>query len=640
MLISAVACLFIIFVTVAGGIYFFPKLSRARRELDEAFELVRETEQNGRVRTVADLESFSENLNKFDVLKITWSEYEETIVKEHDSNIEGGGFVFNTVAFEKFATWDEVVAKQFNKDILLRYPSIITSLGLALTFIFIAYGLNALHVKDDGAIDGIGSLINSLSSKFLASIAALICSIIFGILEGTFISDLEKSYRRLAISLDQCFRRKTEQEYLREIASRTSESRDLLQKLTFELADTLKKGVSAGLSEALQPTTTTLIQALSAIQSEKKESISETMKELVGEFRTAMTGAAGSEIKDLSENLKSLVNIIRDGSETSSESNRILRQTADQLAEQAKAQREISGSALSEMQDRMTKMVISMNEAIERQATSQSQSLQRLDGESTQVIERVKESIEALVRNVSASTEKSNASSAELVKALTSQMQHMTDSLDSLTKRQSTASEQASLRMHESTEHVVRSLQAGSITAREESERALKVFSSMQEEMTKALGIFRSAVEEGTQLNESSRSVQEVLNKSVEACARIQDDGARNLRETLANVHEIKTTQAAIQIAIDQQQRVLKDMQHITPALVKQMNDSLIQYSGTVKSQLEKYLTTFDSQLSDATKSLGDTVQNIDETLDTLASKVLAFSKKTPPDNDPGSKRR
>ena len=165
-----IICLAIVLLVSGVSIWWQRKIGKAKSELRAIRKKVIDFRESGGVKMISDLERFSEILQSVKFLRIAWSEYEETIVKEFDTDDEGGGRVFNTIGFDKFASFDETLGREVHKDMIVRVPAIVTSAGLAFTFIFICVGLDSLKVDTSGSapvVTGIKDLIDNLSAKFL-----------------------------------------------------------------------------------------------------------------------------------------------------------------------------------------------------------------------------------------------------------------------------------------------------------------------------------------------------------------------------------------------------------------------------------------------------------------------------------------
>jgi hypothetical protein len=124
--------------------------------------------------------------------------------------------IFSTRRAEDFFTQDAMLAGRVDLSFYGQIPSLITGLGLLLTFVAIYIGLSRLH-SDGQSITGLQGLINGLSGKFLASIVGLVCANVFVLLERPAVHNLLASHGEFLTLLDESFPRRTVEDLLDEL---------------------------------------------------------------------------------------------------------------------------------------------------------------------------------------------------------------------------------------------------------------------------------------------------------------------------------------------------------------------------------------------------------------------------------------
>ncbi|MCG3775625.1 MAG: hypothetical protein JW395_2467 [Nitrospira sp.] len=110
-------------------------------------------------------------------LQVIWKSIDDA-TEEYASSTGDRGYFLTTPARE-LLTSDRVIGTMYPARGLGYVPGILTSLGLLGTFVALLLGLQGVRVSPDGAVLGIGDLINRLSGKFVTSIAALGLSVVF-----------------------------------------------------------------------------------------------------------------------------------------------------------------------------------------------------------------------------------------------------------------------------------------------------------------------------------------------------------------------------------------------------------------------------------------------------------------------------
>jgi hypothetical protein len=124
--------------------------------------------------------------------------------------------IFSTRRAEDFFTQDAMLAGRIDLGFYGQIPSLITGLGLLLTFVAICIGLSRLH-SDGQTITGLQGLINGLSGKFLTSIVGLVCANLFVLLERPAVHNVLASHGEFLTLLDESFPRRTVEDLLDEL---------------------------------------------------------------------------------------------------------------------------------------------------------------------------------------------------------------------------------------------------------------------------------------------------------------------------------------------------------------------------------------------------------------------------------------
>ena len=169
-----------------------PELSPAspstRRDLDDLYELDRV------LRSEPDFAT-------------SWSAYRKTLGIEQPA-----WFLEPTVYSQRPATeyfsFEMLCSNQLNINLYRQLPSVMTGIGLLLTFLAILIGLSKLHANGS-QIEGIQGLINGLAGKFVTSVVGLACANLFALVEHSIWHRLEKRHRACIALLDDLFPQKS-----------------------------------------------------------------------------------------------------------------------------------------------------------------------------------------------------------------------------------------------------------------------------------------------------------------------------------------------------------------------------------------------------------------------------------------------
>jgi hypothetical protein len=176
------------------------------------------------------LRELDEAMREFDALRRPWIQFRKTLLIEHVPWFREPR-VYSTRRAEEFFTPDAVLGRRIDLGFFGQVPSLITGLGLLLTFVAICIGLSRLHA-DGQSIAGIPGLINGLAGKFLTSIVGLICANLFVLLERPAVRSLLAARAELVALLDESFPRRTVEDLVDELRRADGRGREMRDALT------------------------------------------------------------------------------------------------------------------------------------------------------------------------------------------------------------------------------------------------------------------------------------------------------------------------------------------------------------------------------------------------------------------------
>lgn len=183
-------------------------------------------------------------------------------------------------------------------------PNYLTGAGILGTFIGLVAGI---YLAQDGLNDpditvvksSLQHLLRGASLAFMTSIVGLICSIAFSVAEkrrlhslvGTLADWNEKLSSLIEhISLEQLALRQTEE---------TTRQTIQLERFNTDLAVSLADSLQDRLSSSFGPMLERLVLATEAVVTNQANAQEELLRDLVGQFKASLSGAAGSEMREL-----------------------------------------------------------------------------------------------------------------------------------------------------------------------------------------------------------------------------------------------------------------------------------------------------------------------------------------------------
>jgi len=150
--------------------------------------------------------------------------------------------MFLTVSASEALPESEVIDPLFPFGKFQIWPGLITSLGLAATFLAILIGLSGVRPDPNvkGAFEGIEGLIGSLGGKFATSIVALVCGALLTFLERQTERNLQKSYDSVIQHVARIFPLLTTTKVLVDIQHSAAEREKALRNISSEVVDQLR----------------------------------------------------------------------------------------------------------------------------------------------------------------------------------------------------------------------------------------------------------------------------------------------------------------------------------------------------------------------------------------------------------------
>lgn len=211
------ASLLIFLLFVAACVYLFRqtlKLARTLQVLEKGLRHTPEAPSLEQLRTV---------FAKRHATRPAWEQLEASVVSETPT-------VFSRAPDEIFSLMrleDDNIQMGFFAAI----PGILTGLGLLMTFIAILDGLSHVTVAANMDVQGISGLINGLSGKFVSSIVAVTCAVLFAFVEKFAFSFVRDAHRPFMSQVLRKIHRRTPEQLLAQIQKQLDAQGAQIQKL-------------------------------------------------------------------------------------------------------------------------------------------------------------------------------------------------------------------------------------------------------------------------------------------------------------------------------------------------------------------------------------------------------------------------
>jgi hypothetical protein len=162
-----------------------------------------------------DLNTLEAAIQKEPMFRQPWAQFRKTLILQHVPWFVEPR-IFSTRRAEDIFTQDTLLSHRVNLAFYSQLPSLVTGIGLLLTFLALFIGLSRLHA-DGHEIVGIQGLINGLAGKFLTSIVGLIAANLFTLIEKPTVFRLMNAHHAFLGLIDKLFPPKTMEQMLEQL---------------------------------------------------------------------------------------------------------------------------------------------------------------------------------------------------------------------------------------------------------------------------------------------------------------------------------------------------------------------------------------------------------------------------------------
>ena len=249
-----------------------------------------------------DLQGLDEEMNKEPLFREPWAQYRRTLVLEQVPWFMEPQ-LFSTRRAEDVLTQEALMANRINLPFYQQFPSLVTGIGLLLTFLALFVGLGKLHAEGS-EIAGIQGLINGLAGKFLTSIVGLMVANLFTFIEKPMVSRLLYAHQKFLSLVDQLFPRKTMEQMLEQLTSLGGQQQSE-QIPTGQAFPPTSGGLGIGLAGPMASLTSS-IQSLTTLQEAAHTETRRTMANLTGMLREELQGSLHELTETINELTKAL----------------------------------------------------------------------------------------------------------------------------------------------------------------------------------------------------------------------------------------------------------------------------------------------------------------------------------------------
>jgi hypothetical protein len=410
-------------IVMAGGILLFAAIALVRflrkvapvaRGMDQALVLLMASKRQTAEGFAAEFEEFNATMLSHEFLSHPWSEFRETLILPRPNDRQ---VVRNVTEAAHFFNVSTILEGRVNLRFYREVPNYLPGLGILGTFTGLTIGIyRAKSGFGDGEnanpLESLQDLLDGAALAFLTSIAGLVGSIIYSIIEKRRVHELQVAIDRWCDELDARLERVTLEhlsaEHLEQAKQQTlqlerfntdlaiSISSALDEKLAGRFAPLMERTLVAiddlrrerrdgdqHLTSQLVPILRESVDAVRELGAGRRDTDKQMLEGLLNEFKTILTASAGGEmdaiartLQDLTAELKGAASIIagaganagRDFETATREAGEHLQRTMDQMITAMAARQEESEAVAREAAMRVERQMAQIAVALEAAA--------------------------------------------------------------------------------------------------------------------------------------------------------------------------------------------------------------------------------------------------------------------------------
>lgn len=588
-------------------------------------------------------------------LEHSWSEFTETLHPQTKTNELGQDEVVRwraTALAETFFSDRVIVETPLNAEFYKHLPGILTGIGIIGTFLGLIFGLIHFEVSSDpGAVrHSLETLIQNVGHAFIVSGSAIFLAMLFTWVEKSLITARFKQVEKLCVLLDSMFDAGAGEEYL----ARLVESSETSATQSMQIKDALVADLKDILAEMTRQQVEAMTLNNQQLSTTMAQTLTDSLKEPMSRISTAVERVGGNQGEAvnrlLTDVLSSFTAQMQDmfGDQLRG-MNDVLKQTSQSILEAAGKFDQLSAGlqdagkgAVDEMAKRMDDALASMDRRQQEMDASINGFLDAIRAQVSDTQHQTSEQLSSMLTSLGTQTaglldtlqsQSRQASEAQVQqqKRFEEQSQQtlddLADNVDSLTdavEGATQAMQSAVASLTNSTRDSVEKMNAGARTLHAASESLSQNMNGMSvvvekvggtaEQLNLAAQSVNGATQAAVQVINDYRATRDVFASMVSDLKQTVENARRDASLTSEMLNQIDSATQKLIAAQLEAEHYLEDVSSV-------LADAHDEFAKNVTSTLRKGNTDFHTELATATNHLRGAVQDLGDTLDTIAVK-------------------
>jgi ABC-type transporter Mla subunit MlaD len=594
--------------------------------LNSCFIDVSNVLRNTTTATIYDnYEDIKNDLNMIELFNVQWKEFAECLYFDKKNHR-----IYNTVNPREFLDYDSLIENHVNPTTFISIPPILTGLGILGTFIGLALGLIGFETGSSSEMESsIKLLLGGMWTAFLTSIIGISSSILLTWAFNHTQTKTSKLHLELIGKIDSLFIRTTESDELNRIRliadSQLTELKDLGNKLVEPLENALSKAVSQSISPILTslndsisnlnlnlsswvskdiaPVLSELKNAINKLIEHRMENIDSSLKKMIEEFMNRLSGQSLKQTERLSSVLEKAANNM----ETASEK---INNTLSHIENSSDKQKETINSTVEGLSS--LKEILNDFRIVSDSMNKQSETFSKTGESNLEIMSKLQNAgneAKSTISSLSNTTALFESNINNLLE-ITIKQTKLAEKFDGIATSSESMIESFNITVatmktyHEQFNEEIRN----QITAAEKFKEVINNSSKLSEGIKDAAEEFTTAAGLMDEISGRIRDSSKSLDSSLSAQTTVTETFQGRVNELTNNINE--STENAKELWDEHVQtfRILNEA----------INTGISNYTENVRKSLENILGQFDSQMSDAVNSFGNSIEALDDHFDSL----------------------
>lgn len=559
------------------------------------------------------IDHLNKQLTGITFLSVPWNTFRSKLIYRQVSSDNDEEQVWATESSLGVFSEDYFLGNDFNKRHFHAIPSIVTGIGLLMTFVAILVGLLDVNILDN-KVHGLESLIGGLSGKFVSSVAALLSATVFLIIEKWAFHRLDGARLSLIALINNLIPVRTEAHLLEELCQSMKNQEVGFRTFNSDLSLKLRNSFS----ESMGPTLERMVKAIDDLNQNNRGSQSELL-DAIRQMNALLQHSEETKQESLSGKIELVLSQLQESlatsfKEMSKEFNRSLTgSTQDQfsrVAETVGATAEILGGMNTQFagtQIALQEVIALAKQSTENQLNNGTNLVEKmvtvLGGSLAQMEQRITALSDTMIRTIEGTAEKSSGAAGEIITEVRNLNEKSVQRFLDVLNRHEQQLDRVDLLKQTLTEAVEEFGEY--VTGYNDINDGMKTVS---QDVKTAMSLMSQSVQKLTEGQNSFNSLATYVHDQVE-----------NIRDSQDQQKEIWD---GIGISMENYRKVFHDVEGSAANVLSLISTHLQQFSRATQDHFTATVTVANDHVNNAVGKLGPSIEVLSEHLDDLSEVV------------------